>query len=331
MVAEHTWGVDIKSYLRDEAAWDRPAFEAARRSDARFTYSEASWTEQRAYLDTAIAELDTHDLALAKERLTERESSARSDDDLAGWQVECDPVSGDIVTISTPDGAILRGSEGSLLGVRYESYDARDVATHMDSYLTHREEWAVLDHGKPGLDRATTARSQRFKPYNENGILTFDPEAHQQLGAPGRIDLRFRPLDAHRIEVAVILHDKPANRMPEATFVTFTPAGNAGWEFLKMGLWQPADRVATHGGGQLQAVAAVRAGTVEIRPLDTPLVAPAATPFMPFNAAPPDFSEGIRFNLHNNKWGTNFPMWWEADRFVARFIIDMQGLPPVRM
>jgi hypothetical protein len=28
MVAEHTWGVDIKTYLRDDTAWDRPDFEA---------------------------------------------------------------------------------------------------------------------------------------------------------------------------------------------------------------------------------------------------------------------------------------------------------------
>ena len=27
LVAEHTWGVDVKTYLRDERAWDRPDFE----------------------------------------------------------------------------------------------------------------------------------------------------------------------------------------------------------------------------------------------------------------------------------------------------------------
>ncbi|KQX34337.1 hypothetical protein ASD04_17010 [Devosia sp. Root436] len=45
-VAEHTWGVDIKTYLRDETAWTRPDFEAARRSDYRFAYTEQSWAEQ---------------------------------------------------------------------------------------------------------------------------------------------------------------------------------------------------------------------------------------------------------------------------------------------
>ncbi|MNW04650.1 hypothetical protein D3C71_2007670 [compost metagenome] len=55
-----------------------------------------------------------------------------------------------------------------------------------------------------------------------------------------------------------------------------------------------------------------------IEPLDTPLVAPQSWDFMTFCKTLPDFSEGVRFNIHNNKWGTNFPMWWEGD-FSARF------------
>jgi hypothetical protein len=30
----------------------------------------------------------------------------------------------------------------------------------------------------------------------------------------------------------------------------------------------------------------------------------------------------VRFNLHNNKWGTNFPMWWEGD-FSARYRLSV--------
>jgi hypothetical protein len=29
----------------------------------------------------------------------------------------------------------------------------------------------------------------------------------------------------------------------------------------------------------------------------------------------------VRFNLHNNKWGTNFPAWWAAARFTSRFVL----------
>jgi hypothetical protein len=114
--------------------------------------------------------------------------------------------------------------------------------------------------------------------------------------------------------------------MPEASFLTFTPAGAADWRYRKMGAWQDPSRTAPRGGGQLQAVEAVSASAADMRitvtPLDSPLVAPAAWPFMTFNHAPPTFDAGIRFNLHNNKWGTNFMMWWGGD-FVTRFIIEL--------
>ena len=97
----------------------------------------------------------------------------------------------------------MAGAGGSLLGYRYESYDQRDVDAHLATYLQHDEPWAILDHDKPGLGRAQTARSAVFYP---------------------------------------------------------------------------------------------------------------------FERQPPDFAGGIRFNLHNNKWGTNFPMWWEGD-FTARFVV----------
>src|SRR5690606_8691237 len=63
MVAEHTWGVDIKTYLRDTTAWDRTDFERARASDYRFAYTEQSWQEQRDYLTAALSHLAADDAA----------------------------------------------------------------------------------------------------------------------------------------------------------------------------------------------------------------------------------------------------------------------------
>jgi hypothetical protein len=89
-----------------------------------------------------------------------------------------------------------------------------------------------------------------------------------------------------------------------------------------MGLWQPAMRVARRGGAQLQAVVAVRTDALVLEPLDTPLVAPADFSFMRFHPEPPSLAAGIRFNLYNNKWGTNFPMWWQGD-FLARYRLSL--------
>ena len=74
------------------------------------------------------------------------------------------------------------------------------------------------------------------------------------------------------------------------------------------------------GGARLQAAEAVRSrgGTLwlTIELIDAALVGPVAGGFMPYVPDGPDWSQGLRVNLYNNKWGTNFPMWWEGQ---ARF------------
>ena len=337
LVAEHTWGVDIKSWLRDETAWARPDFERARGRDYRFAYSEASWTEQRAYLDQAVAALEADDRDAAEAALAARQpgpaamvaEAAPAVLESGGWRVGVDPESGDLSEILAPNGVRITGRDGSLIGYRYESYDAGDVDAHLDSYLTHREAWAILDHCKPGLDRVPAARSECFVPRLAGAagpvlVLAMPETAHRELGAPRQVEVAVSARSDAALEIAVTLRDKPANRMPEASFVTLTPAGMTPWQFLKMGLWQPGERVAARGGGQLQAVGAVRAGAITVEPLDTPLVGPAGTPFMPFRPTPPDLAGGLRFNLHNNKWGTNFPMWWGGD-LKARFVVRLQA------
>jgi hypothetical protein len=152
-------------------------------------------------------------------------------------------------------------------------------------------------------------------------------DAVRDLGAPPRIEWRIEPVNEVTLRLALVLRDKPANRMPEASFVTFTPEGAADWRYRKLGMWQDPRRTAPRGGGQLQAVESVSAklpGQVglTVTPLDTPLVAPLDWPFMVFNKSAPELGAGVRFNLHNNKWGTNFPMWWEGS-LVARFLFEV--------
>lgn len=322
LVAEHTCGVDIKSYLRDETAWDRGKFESLRRNDYRFAYTEASWAEQHAYFGDAIAALDPSDRTLVEAPSTEAE--IRGPDDLDGWRVDIDPETGDVRTITSPGGRSLAGTDGSLMGFRYESYDAADIDRWMDSYLTTRPEWAILDHGKPGLDAAVTARSKAYRTQLSNGVRSIDGEAYRTLGAPARIDFAFHAIDSSTLEIAITLVDKPANRMPEASFVTFTPQGDHAWQVLKIGLWLDPECVAPLGGAQLQAVAALRTDVLELQPLDSPLVAPAAADFMVFHKTPTPYRAGLRFCIHNNKWGTNFPMWWGTPRFTTRFRLTLR-------
>ncbi|MFK4812657.1 DUF5054 domain-containing protein [Devosia sp. ZW T5_3] len=335
MVAEHTWGVDIKTYLRDDKAWDRPAFEAARKGDYRFAYAEQSWAEQRDYLDAAVAALGPEDRALAEAVVREPEvvGALTAGHELrdGGWVVTLDPVTGDIARVASPAGVVIAGTGGSLLGYRYESYDWPELQRHLDSYLQHRLEWAILDHDKPGLAAAKTAATQSFAPVlkgvaGRNAVGEMPALAYATLGAPRQVEVTIKALDGRQLEIALVLRDKKANRMPEASFVSFTPFGASGWALRKMGLWQDAGNIVERGGGQLQAVEAVRAaiGNVpfSVSLLDSALVAPAGAEFVPFQPERPDFSGGFRVNVHNNKWGTNFPMWCEGT-IVSRLVLEV--------
>ena len=343
MVPEHTWGIDIKTFLRDETAWDRQDFEAARAKDPRFAFSEESWAEQRRYLDSATDQLDAADRARAAvvwseavpQPLQGTAHAARESIEVAGWRLSIDPSTGDIVSLTSPGGTKVAGGGGVLAGYRYESYDASDMTKHLDSYLTTRPDWAILDHDKPGLGNARTVRSAQWQPRllevtrGDRAVSVraeMPAEAVRELGAPPSIELTLEPIDERRVQLSLILHDKPANRMPEASFLNFAPDHATDWRYRKMGAWQDPERTAPRGGGQLQAAEAVSAkltgGRLIVTPLDTPLVAPLDWPFMVFNVAPLDLSAGIRFNLHNNKWATNFPMWWGGS-FVARFVIEI--------
>jgi hypothetical protein len=334
LVAEHTWGVDIKSYLRDETAWDRSDFDAARRSDYRFAFSEASWEEQRRYLDTALTELDPDDLDRAQSALAELTippritSPAEGHQTIGGWQIEADLATGGIARLVSPEGSVIEGRHGNaLLAVSHQSFDANDIDRHFDTYLTNRPDWAIYDHGKPGLAQATTARSLRFGTSfdgmtREGECLEIagrsPTDAHESLGAPFGCRWRIEPSGDGDLSITLILDDKPANRMPEAGYVTFDPDGASDWRFLKTGLFIDPSSSARRGGGALHAIFSARCGLadtgLEIRTRDAGLCAPAGSDLMAFQAEPPPWVQGIAMLTYTNKWGTNFPMWWSGSQ-----------------
>ncbi|MCX5480522.1 DUF5054 domain-containing protein [Kaistia geumhonensis] len=339
MIAEHTWGVDIKSYLRDETAWDRADFDAMRAADYRFAFTEQSWAEQRGYLEAALGHLVPADRAAADAALAETEPAPEPASVAAGtrlsdggWTAELDGETGDIAALVAPDGRRIEGVDGCLFGYRHESYDAAELQKHLDAYLQHRIEWAILDHDKPGLASARTARTARFAGHlsgiaqDRTALAELPDEARQLLGGPRRHALRLTALGPDRVEIALVLYDKPANRMPEAGFLLVTPRDGHDWSFEKLGRTGGAGDVVARGGGQLQAVQSIACAVGDMRlaiePLDSMHVAPADIAFMPFHPAPPSFAAGVAINLYNNKWGTNFPMWWEGS-IMSRLIISL--------
>ena len=190
LVPEHTCGVDIKSYLRDETAWDRAAFEALRPKDYRFHYTEASWAEQHAYFDAAIAELDPADRTRADTAGTALEAAPV--DARGGWQIDLDPASGDVRRITSPAGRTIAGAGDSLLGFRYESYDASDIDVWMDTYLTERP----IPDLTSGLRAARREHLLEFLYLLPNGFST--PTTTTLAFIKAGYNVAFEPTDARQ-------------------------------------------------------------------------------------------------------------------------------------
>jgi hypothetical protein len=92
-------------------------------------------------------------------------------------------------------------------------------------------------------------------------------------------------------------------------------------------LFSPLE-VVRHGNRKLHAIGrqvlySDKQDVLSIETLDAPLVAPGEPSLLRFDNRQPPLSQGMHFNLYNNIWGTNFPMWYDEDaRF--RFILMLR-------
>jgi hypothetical protein len=340
LVAEHTWGLDEKTYLPDDTTYTRDQLRAARELPA-FQHFEASWAEQRSYLDEALAALGATPLAAAASAALETLAPARPE--LEGYA----PLPGGASSMSfgqlSWDSSAIHLTFGAGQSQRtltlqpcYQTFSEQDYDRFRREYNVNHEltaEWAVDDYTKPGID-AAGARSawwqpERIQAYRSTDgqralfMLSMAPEASGTWGCPAHWSLEISP-HQHGAQITLQWFGKAALRMPEAIWLKLQlqDAQRTGWELRKMDRWVDPLRVVRHGSRHLHAVEAVRysdqAGAIQLDMLDAPLVAPGQPALLSFPDELPDPAGGIHVNLYNNVWGTNFRMWYDED---ARFRI----------
>jgi len=198
--------------------------------------------------------------------------------------------------------------------------------------------WSREDFTKPGLEHSIAV--SRFWQPEVKAAYVRPGEALFHLTAPGRSALDFGcPADfflryqlkepGSGLEIELQWFNKTACRMPEAIWFSFVPAlqGSDSLEIEKLGEWLSPLNVVENGNRHLHATSGrvifhLHNGDLSIHSLDAPLVAPGKPSLLDFNNDFPDLSAGLHFNLLNNLWGTNFPMWFEEDcrfRFQLKF------------
>lgn len=336
LVAEHTWGMDIKTHLNE---WSLYTAEQLRRGLAMpvFRNVAASWREQRRYLTTALRALPNELRAEAQRAVRARRprklKSLRDAHsvahgrrlDLGAWQLAINE-SGAITSLRrSGTKRELANDQHSLAALSYQIFSADDYERFYHQYNTNDVDWARKDFKKFGLPaeipavtltprlRALTATNDQLRVE-----LTFAEEAVLQ-GAPDQISLEVKS-HPDGLDLAVQWLRKIPTRWPEAIWLRFNPIVTAGgWRFEKMGRdLYPCD-VVSRGNRALHGVSgAVRNGAWRIESPDAILVAPGEPRLLNFNNRLPKLQAGITYNLFNNIWGTNFPM-WNGDAVAFRF------------
>lgn len=220
-VAEHTWGLDQKTWWPETGHWSPSALAEVRDRDDTRRF-EASWQEQRSLLDRAVAALSDGgrpELAVqaraaldtATTASTTASGPALADGweevepsapvELAGWTLE-PAADGSLVGLRAPGGVDLATPGCRLGALRHRSWEAGEIdewfaATCPDVSEDDRG-WATWDVTKPGL-ASSGAIGREWVPSLDSVrrlvdgtaerlamLVTFDSEAVESAGAPPR-------------------------------------------------------------------------------------------------------------------------------------------------
>lgn len=331
-IAEHTWGLDEKMNLFAPFLWDPEEIATHPRAVRRM---ERSWAEQREILTDAMrllpptlrrdAQAALRGCALPRPvAVIPGTSSPAAPLENERFRLIPAPKYGCAASIlSKHTGVTLR-----LPGLwSCESFTRAHYERFRRCYVQLPDEpWAIHDFLKPDLPVAPRLHEKGF------AADVVRPGAHRILfvaRAPsmyGKLETEY-VLGKDAVDIILRWRGKRPWRVAQAAWLSFTAPQFDTWRILKCGEEIDPCDVVSGGGRHLHGVDSLYATDpaghrLEILPLDAALVAPGRPALVDYPNTLPDLKKGVHFNLHNNTWGTNFPMWISDDmlfRFRLRF------------
>lgn len=354
MVAEHTWGRDVKTYLKD---WDiyLPADFKVARQKSNFKQMEQSWEEKRRYIGRAINNLPSEEKQEALAALKALKPSVPEFSDYKEmtnigktiktkfYDFKIDASNGSIVSLKDKEtGKEWADDKHPLFLYSYQTFSNADYERFLNQYLIKKVKWALEDFGKPGLEKLDI-ESKIWNPtlmsvyYKKNSygisvllkLSVWDSKKQVVGGSPEKVyvELTF-PNEKKEIQATVKCFGKQAYRLPEASWFSFVPTEKQGdWFVDKMGEMVNFRDVESHGNRKMHAcIEGVKLNMANetktsVTSLDAPLVMFGNSSLLDFNNELPKSEDGAHFCLFNNVWGTNFTMWFDEDmqyRFVVK-------------
>ena len=313
-----------------------------------YTHFARSHLEQRAYVQAA---LDALPAPLRKEAEAELAFAfpQKAGDSCAFERMI--PVGGWSVTVGR-NGALMHVQNGALgidrrvnIGAFcYESFGGKEADDCFFDYVRDAKTnfaWAACDFGKPGLRYESSIRHGLWEACADELRQTGDTltvflhgeeEAAETYGCPRELALSYRFLP-DSIELSLYWRGKDALRSPEALWLGFDLCANNPNRWMMQKLGNPVSplNVVSGGNRRLHAVERLSCQTaleeLEIAPLDAPLVSIGGRYLYDTADEVGDLKNGFWFLLCNNRWGTNFPQWFEDDMRFA-FTVSIKELAP---
>ena len=345
---EHTWGKDVKTYLKDWVNWDNQAF-LAHLNTSPYQDMIASWVEQRSWgIDYALEALGDHpllkDIQLELQKLT-YDGHAPS---VNGYTLENDPsaifklpVDGGTISIQfdVSTGAIIyftdsRISSESLANpshpfgqVVYQTFNNKSYEAFLTQYLYTNTSWADRDLGKHGMDvsslqivspsiksvwsSANKTRLLQELVFNDTTLVT-------NYGAPRTMWLEVMVDNNSQVNMTLYIVNKTATGLPESLSLYFDPpVTNDTKVFVtKLGSLVDIESVVHNGSQHLHSSQTITYSFPSIsqqmtfESLDTSVLCVGYPNPFPTPASPPVTDDGFSFNIFNNIWGTNYVMWY---------------------
>jgi hypothetical protein len=321
LVAEHTWGLDVKTFIKNWDKYDIEAFNA-NRDLPEIKLGELSWKEKAERVDQAVALLPA-DLR--------QEANAALEGIGTASPVA---IAENSATSLQPSGAIAFNSV--VAGeITYQTYSADDYINYRKAYIRGEHEWALGDFGKPGLENSKARNAEivavKDKAQTNGDIIdclyAFPANPLINPAAlPQQVHTRYTVSD-RKLMLTVSIVNKPAVRIPEAYWLTFKSDDVTAIIAEKMGMPVDVSDVVEGGNRQMHAIdnyidLVTPKGTVRITSIDAPVVAIGERRGINYSTQLPDLKQGVHFCLFNNLWGTNFAMWWGGS-MEYRFVLEM--------
>ena len=326
MIAEHTWGLDVKTHLKNWDKYDVDIFNASRNMP-EFRQIERSWAEIDEYVDMAIALLPPPLQQEARKMLVDIDNPTVNN--FTGNDRHPQLGANGAYKLS------VGGTEAVIGELAYLTFSADDYVNYRNSYSRHQSSWVLGDFGKPGLEDSKAKNAIAVASVKNCKVTDSNIQCNLQFPENKDIDPRVWPenmtveytISGNKIDMKLTFVNKPAVRLPEAYMLSFVPAEIQQILAEKTGFMVDVSDVVPGGNRLMHAIdnhidIMTGKGTVRITSLDAPVVVIGARNMLNHSTKSPDLNKGVHFCLFNNLWGTNFTMWWEGN-ITYRFTVEV--------